>query len=237
MRACIHALLGLGGFLCLAPGLIPCDCVPMTASAALSDPGIESVFLGVMISREEDEVLWGRTTASVFRFTFAVRAVWKGPVAETIEVLTPQEGTACGADFAHHVDYVIFAYQDGGALWTGSCSSFPAQLPDLVAEVGEPLWQTQEESPFRRGDVDASGGLNITDALRILGFLYLGWPEPGCLDAADSDDSGSVELTDAVLLLELLFVGDRTLPGPGATLCGFDATPDTIGCEVFPSCA
>jgi len=152
-------------------------------------------------------------------------------------VLTPQEGTACGADFDYYRDYVIFAYRDDEGLWTGSCSSYPALFPNLVAELGEPVWRTEEASPFRRGDVDARGGLNITDAMRILGFLYLGWSEPGCLDAADSDDSGSVELSDAILLLELLFVGDRTLPGPGAGLCGFDATPDTVGCEVFASCA
>lgn len=45
---------------------------------------------------------------------------------------------------------------------------------------------------FFRGDVDESGGLEITDAIRIFRFLFLGdGGSVRCLDAADVDDDGT----------------------------------------------
>jgi subtilisin-like proprotein convertase family protein len=40
--------------------------------------------------------------------------------------------------------------------------------------------------PFRRGDANVDGELNLTDALYTLNGLFLGGPRPGCLDAADA---------------------------------------------------
>jgi DNA-binding beta-propeller fold protein YncE len=61
------------------------------------------------------------------------------------------------------------------------------------------------EEPFMRGDVERNGQLNITDAVSILGFLFLGDDAPVCLDAADVDDSGRIVISDAVFLLGFLF--------------------------------
>src|SRR3989442_13106921 len=41
------------------------------------------------------------------------------------------------------------------------------------------------DAPFRRGDVQGDGKRNVTDALKIFGFLFLGDEAPACLDAAD----------------------------------------------------
>jgi hypothetical protein len=54
---------------------------------------------------------------------------------------------------------------------------------------------------FVRGDVDRDRRLTVTDAIVILGFLFLGGARPACLEAADVDDSGHIELTDPVRLL------------------------------------
>jgi hypothetical protein len=91
-------------------------------------------------------------------------------------------------------------------------------------------------APFVRGDTDASGGLDITDSVRILGFLFLGSPAAlACADAADADDSGSLELTDGVFGLNFLFSGSRPPPSPFPG-CGNDPTPDGLPCDSFPPC-
>src|SRR5262245_13744297 len=62
---------------------------------------------------------------------------------------------------------------------------------------------------FIRGDVDASGQHDISDAVGILGHLFLGGHVgPDCLDALDVDDSGEVEITDGIYLLGYLFLGN-----------------------------
>jgi outer membrane protein assembly factor BamB len=89
---------------------------------------------------------------------------------------------------------------------------------------------------FVRGDADASGGLEITDGIRVLNYLFLGAPAPPCLDAADADDDGILRLTDAILILNFLFLGGRP-PSPPYPDCGADPTPeDALGCESFPPC-
>ena len=89
---------------------------------------------------------------------------------------------------------------------------------------------------FVRGDSDGNGQLQLTDAIRILGVLFLGQGSIDCLDAADSDDNGSIQLTDAIRILGVLFLGQGTIPPPNA--CGADATQDGLepGCASYPPC-
>jgi hypothetical protein len=93
------------------------------------------------------------------------------------------------------------------------------------------------EPSFRRGDSDASGALNITDAVFTLGHLFLSGPAPSCRDAADSDDDGILQITDAVYALNRLFAGGPALPPPGSDSCGVDPTADSLDCASYPPCA
>ncbi|HVR75876.1 MAG TPA: hypothetical protein VMT52_16210, partial [Planctomycetota bacterium] len=86
---------------------------------------------------------------------------------------------------------------------------------------------------FKRGDSDSSGRVDLADAIRILGFLFLGAPAPRCLDASDADDSGSLNRTDAVFILSGLFPGGAQPPAPGPFSCGPDETPEV---PAFPAC-
>jgi hypothetical protein len=84
---------------------------------------------------------------------------------------------------------------------------------------------------FLRGDVDGSGRISVSDAIRILVHLFQGDPAAvPCADAADADDSGAIDLADAVHLLSGLFLGG---PAPAAPFpaCGVDPTEDALGCE------
>jgi hypothetical protein len=81
---------------------------------------------------------------------------------------------------------------------------------------------------FVRGDADLDGMVGLTDAIRILGFLFQGGTAP-CLDAADVDDSGQVDITDAIRLLNYLFLGDEPPPPPFPE-AGPDPTEDELDC-------
>jgi regulation of enolase protein 1 (concanavalin A-like superfamily) len=99
-----------------------------------------------------------------------------------------------------------------------------------------------EEGPppggFHRGDSDDNGQLQLTDAVRILGFLFLGGVSPTCLDAADTDDNGQLQLTDAVRILGFLFLGGvaPAAPGPPPNPCGEDTGAAHLGCASYTHC-
>jgi len=98
--------------------------------------------------------------------------------------------------------------------------------PPFVIEVGK----------FRRADSDGSGTLDLTDAIAVLGRLFLGAAEPACLDAADADDSGVLDLTDAIYSLGWQFTGGAIPPAPGPTACGPDPSTDNFKACVYPGC-
>jgi hypothetical protein len=84
-------------------------------------------------------------------------------------------------------------------------------------------------SGFLRGDANDDGKVDLSDAVAILGYLFLGDEAPRCLDAADANDSGIVEISDAVRLLNHLFLGAPPPPPPYPE-SGADATPDALSC-------
>jgi len=90
---------------------------------------------------------------------------------------------------------------------------------------------------FRRGDADDSGAIELTDAIAVLNFLFLGGDSPTCIEAADADDNGVLQLTDGVYTLSYLFSGGAAPPEPGPSSCGPDAEGSTeVGCESYTSC-
>jgi hypothetical protein len=88
---------------------------------------------------------------------------------------------------------------------------------------------------LRRGDGNADGSINITDAIFVLAHLFAGGLEPDCRDAADANDDGALNITDPINVLGYLFQGKGPLPEPFAA-CGLDTTLDALGCLTFPPC-
>jgi PKD repeat protein len=80
---------------------------------------------------------------------------------------------------------------------------------------------------FVRGDVDGSGMVDITDAVKVLNYLFLGFDPPQCLDAADVNDRGRVDISASISLLTFLFLGG-TQPGVPFPTAGLDPTPDEL---------
>ncbi|MBI4605053.1 MAG: c-type cytochrome [Planctomycetes bacterium] len=85
---------------------------------------------------------------------------------------------------------------------------------------------------FLRGDANDDGRADISDAVFVLGFLFLSADAPPCRSAADSNDDGKLDISDAVSLLGFLFLGDPQPPAPFPEQ-GIDPTPD-LGCREPP---
>lgn len=88
---------------------------------------------------------------------------------------------------------------------------------------------------LRRGDANNDGVVNTTDAIFINNFLYMGGPEPPCMNQADADDNGQVTPSDSYLILNWLFSGGQAPPAPGPfnAICAEDPPPSP-GCKVDP---
>src|SRR5687768_4504206 len=92
------------------------------------------------------------------------------------------------------------------------------------------------ENVFRRGDADGNCGVDITDAVYVLNYLFSGGPNPPCLDAADPNDTGTIDITDGIFILNYLFLGTTAPSDPGPDASGPDPTPDDLTACVSSTC-
>jgi hypothetical protein len=98
------------------------------------------------------------------------------------------------------------------------------------------IFRKSLDAPFRRGDANKDGGVNMSDAIWILNALFSGGPQTECNDAADVNDSGAADISDPVYLSNFLFFGTASAPpSPGHTACGPDPTEDALDC-IASSC-
>ncbi len=83
--------------------------------------------------------------------------------------------------------------------------------------------------PFIRGDSNSDGHVDLSDAIYILHWTFLGEQGPECWDRADANDDGLVDISDPVAILLYLFKGENppAAPYPDA---GFDTTADELTC-------
>jgi DNA-binding beta-propeller fold protein YncE len=87
------------------------------------------------------------------------------------------------------------------------------------------------EEAFIRGDFNRDGGLDLSDAVATIGYLFLGAASSGCLDAADSNDDGRLDTSDAVYVLAHLFLGGAQPPAPYPEAGGDPTTEDALRCR------
>ncbi|MGQ9590524.1 MAG: golvesin C-terminal-like domain-containing protein [Planctomycetota bacterium] len=122
-------------------------------------------------------------------------------------------------------DLGVFRFRSGGSGYLKLSNEAPSGSVVIADAVRFEL--VAADPKFVRGDANADGTADLSDAVRILGWLFLGEAPPPCSDAADANDSGAVDLSDAVAILAHLFLGAEPLPPPfpGA---GTDPTPDEL---------
>ena len=103
---------------------------------------------------------------------------------------------------------------------------------------GSELWALPIEARprFRRGDCDGDGRVagQVTDAVFLLSYNFLGGTEPPCLAACDANGDGQVDgqVTDAVYLLTWNFL-EGPAPIAPFPVCGEGPldTDETLECE------
>lgn len=120
--------------------------------------------------------------------------------------------------------------------WTGTRGSPPACSGGLAAAATLLLaafcWQSAcaqdggngtenadqyfRQVQFRRGDFNIDGNVDVSDALGIFNYLFLGGAGTPCENAADSNQDVSIDLTDGVHILGYLFMGGTPPASPVA---------------------
>jgi len=93
---------------------------------------------------------------------------------------------------------------DGGAILV-AYSNF--QTVSRLAEISPELH-------FVRGRVNDDAVVDISDAVALLGFLFLGDTEPQVIEAADINGDAELDISDSIYLLAYLFGGGPPPPPP-----------------------
>jgi hypothetical protein len=126
----------------------------------------------------------------------------------------------------------IFAEQD--AMFVGRAIS----ITILAAFLGALPSATVADDPFRRGDANSDGRVNIVDPVFILYHIFQGGAGPRCPDTEDVNDDGTIDLSDATRLLGwVTCIGTPPPSVPGPFECGEDPSPDGLDpCVYTPNC-
>jgi hypothetical protein len=138
----------------------------------------------------------------------------------------PQEADGMGYSL-ELTDVSPFRDNDLGANWQASASI--GGSPGVIAGI------TPGVIYFRRGDANADGSVDVSDALTTLLYLFAAGRTPPCLQSADADGTDEINLTDAVYLLQFLFLSGEVIPAPFPA-CGPASESGPLSCTSFPPC-
>jgi hypothetical protein len=108
---------------------------------------------------------------------------------------------------------------------------------DWTPSIGQDNAEVPRDEPFRRGDCNDDAKIDISDAIKLFGYLFLGDRAPFCQDSCDSNNDSWLDISDPVFILNYLFLGSSPPPSPGPTRCGADTAADALSCSAYLSCA
>lgn len=112
--------------------------------------------------------------------------------------------------------------------------SLPSLVTTAVLVAGNTIAHAAD-SEFIRGDANATGRVDMADAVFTIDFLFRGSAVPQCHDAADSNDDGRIDVSDPIQTLGYLFLGSSP-PAAPFPKCGLDPTKDGLACKVYAAC-
>ena len=163
----------------------------------------------------------------------------------TLEIAVPwsaamdDPGYVPEAGDVHGVGFILVSF--GGAnspvLFTdfGSGDNVSNTIGDPTTWNRLTLADSEPPTRFVRGDTNADSSVDITDAVFVLNFLFLGGDNPPCRDAANVDDSPAIDITDGIYVLNFLFLGGAAPPSPFPD-CSGDGVGEDADCGDFQPC-
>jgi len=216
------------GLLLFADNCLPCHETPALGDGSFRNIGVRPAFedegLGAVTGDPEHA---GQFKSPSLR-NVGLRAPFfhNGGKADLDEVLAFYNG---GGDFEPADPLIVEMNLPNSEL--AQIKDFLEQgLTDPRVEFALPPFDHPTMQPFFvRGDSNADGAVDISDAIASLQFLFTGGIIL-CEDASDSNDDGTIDIADPVALLARLFVGAAPLPAPSDISFGPDPTPDSLAC-------
>ena len=122
-----------------------------------------------------------------------------------------------------------FVTTAGVATFVGTANHSVSDV--AIFELATPCPPGQE---FVRGDANGDSGVNIADAIFLLGQLFVPNAQSStCADSTDFNDDGSVNIADAIYLLNGLFTPTGSDPPAPFPTCGQDPTSDGLDCDIY----
>ncbi len=80
--------------------------------------------------------------------------------------------------------------------------STPFPTEEIRGQLGVP-----PAPPCKCGDADGNGSFNISDAVRLINYIFAGAAAPNPICRGDADGNGSVNISDVVRLINYIFAG------------------------------
>jgi hypothetical protein len=114
------------------------------------------------------------------------------------------------------------------ASFTEKCEVVLGEIEDWLALV-----QAAPPRPFRRGDSNRDGRVDIADPVNTLLGIFKGEGnafQADCRDRLDANDDGRVDISDPIFSFLWLFNGGTAPPSPGPGAAGHDPTADLSVC-------
>jgi hypothetical protein len=105
----------------------------------------------------------------------------------------------------------------------------PSAVRPVLAEGGG----VEIRRGFIRGDANKDDGVDISDPVFILGYIFLGSEVPPCLDSADANNDTRLDISDSIWMLSYLFRGgpQPSEPFPQAGVDPSDDGGGSLGCD------
>jgi hypothetical protein len=145
----------------------------------------------------------------------SVGAVWFPPVSEM-----PPAGSGILAKLVFDVlattetttDLVFTTYQGAPSVYTGTDGQnrYPDTTDGTVTII---------EVQYVCGDANNDGGVDISDAVFLIQYIFAGGPAPNPLCLGDANGDGAVDISDCVYLIQYIFAGGSAPPQPPGCPC------------------
>jgi len=180
-------------------------------------------------------------------FSCLGQGLWLARLKENGEIIAPAHAILTTESNYPHLDLTSSSLRLTTTLVTRSLVTPPFESHAYFLEFDRELEEVRISQPleesapspgqcaaFLRGDCNADGKIELSDAVCSLAWLFQGGATPDCIAATNTDGVGTVDLTDPIYLLNHLFLGG---PPPVAPYpeCGVGTLPEDEGtCKTPP---